>query len=352
MALADIQTFLARHRDSRIALVTHPRPDGDALGSTLGLASALRGTGYRAVVVNALPVYQKLRFLITPDALREDSRPDWYRDYDCLGVLDCGDRDRLDPVNRPASDALPTFTIDHHASSQGLGEARWINPAASSVGEMVVQLCLASGWRLDPMAAEALWTAILTDTGRFSYSNATPAALDAARHCLEAGADPQRVSLNLYQSFSQAERRLQARVLTRLLFLESGRLAISWLAWEDYREIGVTPGETQELVSLVRDTDGVEVAVYFYEVPDVAGGTPSIKVSMRTAYPHDALRVVCRFGGGGHARAAGCTLSLPMGEAKAMVIAATQEAYFSDPKREETPADPLPPLRPSSAAIC
>ncbi len=265
--------------------------------------------------------------MMHPDLVARHDRPDWWRDFDLLGVLDCGDADRLDGINREAAANLPTFTIDHHASSRGLGAA-WLEAGASSTGEMVVRLARRAGWPLTSRAARALWTAIVTDTGRFSYENTSPAALEAARECLLAGADPAETTARIYQSVTPAERLLQARVMERMELLENGRLALSWIGRRDFAEAGPGSEATQDLINLLRDTAGVEVAILLSELPEAPGRNGSIKASLRTASPHDAIRLAGRFGGGGHARAAGCSVPGPLDEARRRMAEAAVEDFF------------------------
>ncbi|MCC8107679.1 MAG: DHH family phosphoesterase [Planctomycetes bacterium] len=312
-----ILDFLRPRTGQRLALVTHVRPDGDALGSVLGLARILNRVGYSADAVVHGPIAPYLGFLVPPGAPIREASPDWWRRYDCLGVLDCGDASRLDESIRPAVDALPAFTIDHHPTSAGIGAAVWIDPSASSVGEMVVRLAMAGHLPIDADAAQALWTAIVTDTGRFSYENTTAAALTAALACVEAGASPPEAATYLYQSVSWAERQLQRTVLNNMELRHDGRLATSWLTRRDFAEAGSGPEDAQNLVNVLRDTSGVEAAVFFYEPVATDESIPSVvKASLRTRAPLDALDVAVQFGGGGHARAAGCSIAAPMAEAR------------------------------------
>lgn len=327
MSIESVSTFLQSRMDGRVALVSHQRPDGDALGSALGLALTLRRQGCAAVVVNPLPLPEYLMFLWDDDAIAAHDSPDWWRDYDALCVLDCGEASRLDEINRGALEHLPTCTIDHHVTSDGLGEAIWVEAEASSASEMVVRLCRELGWPLPAPAAQALWTGIVTDTGRFSFENATPAALDAARECVMAGADPVAAATELYQSVTWEERRLQAKVLQHMERLEDGRLAVSWLGLDDFKQAGSGVESAQNLINLLRDTAKVEVAVFLYEPPG-GGGEAPVKASFRTRSPHDATVVTGRFGGGGHQRAAGCSLPGPMPKALETVLDAVREAFF------------------------
>ncbi|MCD8351916.1 MAG: bifunctional oligoribonuclease/PAP phosphatase NrnA [Planctomycetaceae bacterium] len=328
MPLTDVLDFIALHSGKRFALVPHARPDGDALGSAVGLARCLIGIGCSATVVNPLPLPGSLDFIADPDLIASHDDPEWWRGYDCLGVLDCGDEDRVSLPNRTALGNLPTFTIDHHATSRGLGEAVWIDPAASSTGEMIVRLAEVAGWSMDKPAAQALWTAIVTDTGRFSFENTTEAALAAAMRCVAAGAEPTVAASHIYQSVSVPERRLELIVLERMQLLEDGRLAISWLRRDDFARVGAGVEGASNLIDILRDTKGVEVAVFFYETPTDAKPSAPIKVSLRTRAPHSALDIVVPHGGGGHKRAAGCSLSGTMEEARAMIIEEAGRFYF------------------------
>ena len=210
-----ILDFFRRHSPRRVALTAHMRPDGDAIGSCLGLARGLRAAGIEAKVVNPDPLPHNLSFLDDKELIVAGESPEWWREYDCFGVLDCGEAERLEEINRGAL-ALPTFNIDHHASSVGVGEAVWNEPEASSVGEMVVRLCQGAGWPLTAAGAQALWAAIVTDTGRFCFENTSVAALTAARDCVAAGASPSAAAKWLYQSVTPSERKLEALVLSRM----------------------------------------------------------------------------------------------------------------------------------------
>ena len=323
-AMNTIIDFLNKRPACRVALAVHQRPDGDALGSGTGLAGVLEERGYHARIVNAMPLPADLSFMLDPRLHAYHDSTDWWKEYDCLGVLDCGEEGRLDEINRCALEHLPTFTIDHHASSPGLGEARWIEPDASSTGEMVVRLCRTAGWPLRPASAQALWTAVVTDTGRFSFENTTADALEAARDCVLAGASPAVAAASLYQSVSLAERRLQRLALDRMELFADNRMAVTWLVASDFADVGCGVAEAKNLVNILRDTKGVEVGIFLYEVP----GGGDVKASFRTRSPHDAISVTRRFGGGGHQRAAGCSYHGSMEAAKKAITEAALETYF------------------------
>ena len=328
--MQSVSDFLHQRQGAKIALVVHQRPDGDALGSAVGLADTLTSQGWPTRVVNPRPLPAYLGFIAYADLVAFHEEENWADNYDCLGVLDCGEISRLDEHNRPAVDRLPTFTIDHHASTvTGLGQAVWVEPDASSTGEMITRFCRDAGWPVSARAALGLWTAVVTDTGRFSYENTSAAALEAARFCVECGASPSVAADNLYQSVSLAERKLQTTVLLRMEVYEQGRLAVSWLRAQDFVQAKSGVEDSQNLINILRDTTGVEVAIFLYEpaMPNMEG---VIKASFRSRAPLDCLKVVHQFGGGGHQRAAGCTLSGPMEEARKTILAAARQAYFTE----------------------
>lgn len=328
MPLKDVLDFFRANPDLRFAVTGHQRPDGDSLGSSLGLAAILRNAGYRARAVNIAPIPDRLRFLL-PDSFGEGETPEWSDDFDCLVVLDCGEWNRLDPANRTAEGRLKVVTIDHHESSAGMGEAVWIEPWASSVGEMIVRLAQSNEWEIPPDAAQALWVAIVTDTGRFSYENTSVAAVEAAGVCLASGADPGLAARMIYQSFTRHERALQAKALTRTEYHEDGRLAATWLLRRDFIEAGCGIEAAQDMINLLRDTAGVEISLFLCELPTrESDQTPRVKASIRTVDPHDAIHVAAQFGGGGHRRAAGCSFEVPLDEAKHRILAAARRAYF------------------------
>lgn len=330
MPLQTILDFLSERPNCRVALVVHQRPDGDAIGSGMGMAMVLREQGYRPKLVNPLPLPLNLAFLVDDDLRLVTEDPEWWREFDCVGALDFGDPVRADEANRTAFANLPAFNIDHHVTSSGIGDAAWVEPGASSTGEMCVRLCRTAGWPIPPRAALAFWTAIVTDTGRFSQENATPDSLAAGRECLLAGANPTITAQEIYQSVSYAERRLQARVLERLEMHAGGRLAISWLRHDDFREAGIGVEGAQDLINLVRDTAGVEVAVFLYEPAGAAPGSPApVKISLRTRPPHSALAIAVKHGGGGHVRAAGASIDQPLDAARRIVLEEARSAYFN-----------------------
>ncbi len=327
MSITDVANFLHAHHGQRFAVIAHDRPDGDALGSCIGLVNFLNDSGSPAKAVISSTIPKHLAYLVQGAAVDLSPKENWWQDYDCLGILDCGEVGRLEDSAKSAPEHLATFTIDHHTTGDGLGVAVWQNPKASSIGEMLATLYAHENRAMSPAAAQAIWTALVTDTGRFSYENTSAEAMQAAWECVKAGANPAAAASELYQSVTLAERRLQGMVLNRLEVRHQGRLTTSWLNRADFAQAETGPEERANLINLLRDIEGVQAAIFFYELPP-KDGQPQIKVSFRTRAPICALDVACRYGGGGHERAAGCTLTLPLAAAREAVLATAAEVFF------------------------
>lgn len=330
MAIADVVGYLSGLQGKRVGLMGHQRPDGDALGSCVGLASVLNDNGIftRVIMPDVIPMY--ISFLARGNGLVvTPENSDWFHEYDVIGVLDCGEANRVSPTNRAALSEKPFFNIDHHASSGGnFGEASWVWPGASSTGEMICDICRALDWKPNPVAADALWTAIVTDTGRFTQENTTVSCMEAALWCFRGGAEPWKVSTDLFQSVTFQERKLQRRVLDSMELHWNGKVALACLTPEDFLNTGNGVEGAQNLVSLLRDTVGVEIAVFIYEPPEAVDPKLPVKVSFRTRSPYDSLTVVTQFGGGGHQRAAGCSFPSGVTGARQAILDAIGAAWF------------------------
>ena len=301
-------------RAHRVLVTSHRSPDGDALGSALGLAEMLRLLGVEAQVVNRDPHPASLAFLPGLESVQVvDRLPAGFAgEYDLAVVLECPGLDRpgLDGL-----DALPIVNIDHHLSNETYGEVNWIDETAPAVGEMVLRLVQAAGVPLGADLATNLYTALVTDTGDFRYANTTPRAFTAATDLVLAGARPHHIAEALWEHVPARVVRLTGAVLQTLEVLAGGRLAVVWCDREMLDRAGAMPEDTENLVNYPRSIDGVEVAVLLKAfAPD------SVRVSLRSRGAVDVRLVASAFGGGGHREAAGCTIPMPLTEAlKALV---------------------------------
>ena len=303
----------------RVLAVGHENPDADTLGATLAIVRIVEAQGGNADPVCTDPVPPLYDFLAGIERFRTDPDPD--ADYDLLVVSDCGTLDRVGAVrDRHAQlfDRLPRVVIDHHVSNEATGEADWIDPASAATCEMVALLAGRLGVRLDRDAgaiATALMAGIVMDTATFAHPNATPRTLAVSAALVEAGAPLADISRRLYRSKPTAQLRLFGRVLERLESTDGGRVIHSTLLDADLAATGTQPAHSEGIIDLLAQADEAEVAILFKE----AG--PATRISVRTKPGGvDATVLTGVFGGGGHARAAGATVPLPVAEARTAVL--------------------------------
>ena len=307
-----IAELIPRHKTC--LLLTHVSPDGDALGSLLGLALGLEAIGIRTFPVCADPVPLTYRFLPAADRVSAElpaQPPMLAVAVDADGIA------RVGKFGPDLERACTVIDIDHHATEKAFGQVQWVDPRAAATGEMIFRLLDAMRVPLSPDIATCIYTAILTDTGRFCYSNTSPRALSISARLVRAGASPPHIYREVYESKSFSASRLLGLALGRLNQVAGGRVTFSTLTQEDFRSAGSTPDETEGIIDHLRAVRRAQAAALFVELPDGA-----IRVSLRSQGKTDVGDVALRFGGGGHVNAAGCTVSGPMREAQERILAA------------------------------
>lgn len=301
----------------RVVAVSHEHPDGDALGSALALAAFLRNAGRDAIAAGIEPLPDTLGFLAESAGGLLVSAADFRsRPGDLVCFLDCNGIHRVPAPLRPALAGISSFAcIDHHLSDAYPSPAVYAIPDASSTSELVWNVAQAAGWPLTQPIADALWTGIVTDTGRFSYPCSRPSTLRCAAALLEAGARAPLVADECFHLVTLRRLRLQRRLLDSLELHAGGRVAFAMLSPADYAAEGATTADSETFVNIPRFLRGVEAAVFLYSA------TPGlVNLSMRTVAPLDAAAFCARFGGGGHARAAGATIRQALPEVRAAVL--------------------------------
>jgi phosphoesterase RecJ-like protein len=309
-------------RNDRFLLMTHVRPDGDALGSELALAEALRvlGKSARAVIASNLP--PRYHFLNANRQVEQFRAPgDQFRDAGAVIVVDTGTWNQLGefgPFLRTL--AVPRLVIDHHRTQDDLGAVRLVDTSAEACGRLVREAIAALGVPLTEPMATALFIALAMDTGWFHHGSTTAASFGLAEELVRAGADPNRIYERLYERDSLARMRLMGLLLGRLRTVADGRVAVSEVLQSDFAATRSVPGDTEDMVNLTRGLEGVEVGVLLIEQ---AGG--DVKVSFRSRSV-DVAQVAERFGGGGHKQASGATLPGPIDVARERALAAIVEA--------------------------
>jgi phosphoesterase RecJ-like protein len=308
---------------NRFLLASHVNPDGDAVGSELGLARLLRGLGKGAVVWNrdATPtVYRAM-----PGAERihagEEPPAGFPERFDGIVVLECPTLDRTGLEEVLTASGLPLANVDHHLGNQHYGSVNWVDPAAPAVGEMVFRLARALKVRMPEEVADALYLCLVTDTGGFRFSNATVAAFEAAAALVAEGARPAVVSRWLYESRPEASVRLLGRMLESLELHAGGRVATALLTRGMYAAAGASHSDAEGLIDHPRSIAGVEAVALVREIEDGRA-----KVSLRSRGEVDVEKIARRHGGGGHKNAAGYEAGGSPGEVAADAVAALTEA--------------------------
>jgi phosphoesterase RecJ-like protein len=297
----------------RFVVTTHENPDGDALGSLLAAKLTLDKLGKEAemYLAGTLPVPNEYRFMPLQQVAR-GSAP--FMDGRVLLAVDCANESRLGP-NAPAllDGARFVLNIDHHHDNTGFGDVNLIVPEASSTGEILRDVIRALDIELTPEIAEALYIAVVTDTGRFQYSNTSAKALRLAAELVEAGADVHRIFQGVYENVAFAKLKLLARALDHAKVLEGGRVIVSHLEREDFEEAGAEEPFSEGIIDYLRAVEGAEIAALIREPP--SGNGPARRVSLRTTEEGlDVSAIARKSGGGGHKQAAGFPSEASVGE--------------------------------------
>lgn len=303
-----------------LVLACHVNPDGDALGSMLGLALALAPLGKTLTLLSQDGVPDILRFL--PQSRLVQQTTD-VPTFDLAVVLDSGDLSRVgDKVKPLIARAGRVIDIDHHVVAGAFGDVRVLDARAASTSEIVYALVRALDLPLTPDIATCLFTGVITDTGSFRFQNVTPNTFRVAADLLEAGAPPAHVSENVFENRTFAATRLLGQALSSLSQTPDGRIVWTRISAADFAALGATDEDTEGVVNYVRGVRGAEAGVLFREMAAVGDAPPKIRISLRSREGVNVAQVAQQFGGGGHRMAAGCTLSLPLLEAEATVVAA------------------------------
>lgn len=308
----------ALKRTDDIALIVHTSPDGDGLGSALALHIALKKLGKRVVTVCDNPLPHSYRFLPLAGELK---LPDGIHAKTAVAV-DCADMGRLGKSGAVFASAHITFNIDHHITNTRYAQYNAVFEA-SATGECMLDLLRALDIELDVDMATCLFVAISTDTGHFSYGNTSGDCLRATARLVEAGIDVMDLTSKLYRMRTLGHTRLIGKAIANMRLYEGGRLVISCLARRDFEESGAKQEDTEGLIEHLRNMENVEIAAILRECGD------EIFVSMRSNRKANVGMIAQSFDGGGHRRAAGCTLRVPLHDAEAAVrealIAALRE---------------------------
>lgn len=315
-----VKKILETIRDSEnLCVVGHVRPDGDCIGSQLGLALALRNEGKKVVCWNEDPVPAKLAFL-DPQKLFELPRPG--RHFDCVIATDCASFERLGKAGERIKDRKVLINIDHHESNTRYGDLNWIADQEPSTGELIYRLLQSGHWPITPEIADCLFTAVSTDTGSFQYSSTRPGTYHVAAHLVERGANLEKISNEVYQSFPLSRVRLVRHVYNRFKLTHDDQIAYFWLRKIDYARTGAGKDDSEGLIDHIRAIEPVVVACVFEEID-----ADLTRVSLRSKSEKvNVSDIASQFGGGGHPAAAGARIPGRPMTTQRLVINAVKKA--------------------------
>lgn len=302
----------------QVALFSHVSPDGDCIGSMLAIGLALEKMGKKVSFYNPNSVPSYLAFLPGSARIRQELPNPQPK---ILLFVDCTDLGRVNLSKSEISGDSTVLNLDHHISNLFFGDYNWVDPQASAVGEIALTLIRALGVEIDVDIATNLYTAIFTDSGCFEYSNTTAQTHRLTADLIDRGVDLSRIHNYLINQKPLAQIKLLQCALHSLEVLAGGQLAIMLISAEDFRKSGAEQELSEGLVNHARSIAGVEVAVLLKEV-----SPQEIKVGLRSNLWLNVNEIAAQFGGGGHQRAAGCTLRISMAEAKQSITIAIEEA--------------------------
>ena len=301
----------ALRQHDRFLVVTHENPDGDALGSLLAVTIALQRLGKDAVMYlpGKTPLPAEYAFMPLEGVVREPPADSAER---VLLAVDCAKEDRIGDA-AAISRAPLVIDIDHHHDNTRFGDLNLIVADASSTGEVLRDVFAELGVELTPELAEPLYIALVTDTGRFQYTNTTPKSFRLAAELVEAGADIHAVFQEVYESVEFAKLKLLARALDRATVLEGGRIVVSHLLRTDFADVGAEEPYSEGIIDYLRAVEGAELAVLIRE--QLNDSAQAHKGSLRSSIDElDVSAIARRFGGGGHRQAAGFSTDLALPE--------------------------------------
>jgi bifunctional oligoribonuclease and PAP phosphatase NrnA len=293
----------ALRSNDRFLVTTHENPDGDALGSLLAATLALRQLGKDAVMYLAgqAPFPGEYSFMPLANLTRTVPADAGER---ILLAVDCANESRLGPDPEILQTARFTIDVDHHHDNTRFGSANLVVADASSTAEVLRDVFRELDITITPEIAEALYIALVTDTGRFQYSNTTPKALRLAAELVESGADIHRVFQGVYENVQFAKLKLLARALDRAQVFEGGAVVVSYLLRDDFAEVGAAEPYSEGIIDSLRAVEGAIVSVLIREPPRADG--PTRRISLRSSSDEvDVSAIARKSGGGGHRQAAG-----------------------------------------------
>ena len=300
-------------------IVGHMRPDGDCIGSQLGLALALRNEGKKVTVWNQDAIPLKYKFLVG-DGLIEKPKPG--QKFDCVIATDCASYARLGTVGDFVKERKVLINIDHHATNPRYGDVNWVSPREPSCGELIYRLLKVARWPITKPIADLLFAAISTDTGSFQYPNTRPGTFHAGAELVTRGANLAKICDEVYQSYPLSRAKLLKHVYSKFRLSPDEKIVWLWLKKKDFTRTGAESDDTEGLIDHLRAIEPVIVACVFEEIePEMT------RISLRSKSDKVTVSEIGgQFGGGGHPAAAGARIPGKPLSVQRKVVAAIKKA--------------------------
>ncbi|MEK7449934.1 MAG: bifunctional oligoribonuclease/PAP phosphatase NrnA [Planctomycetota bacterium] len=317
--IRQILHLIKQHK--KFLITTHVRCDGDAVGSELAIKSMLNRMGKIAHIVNVGGISKELMFLPGIQEVANGVKH-LLSSYDAIIVVDSGSFERLGEMRLALPPHRPIINIDHHLSNDNFGAINWVAPEMSSVGEMVYRLIKTARIPIDKNTATNLYVSLITDTGHFRFASTTPYSHLMASDLLSRGVNLVEVTKSIYNNKTPDEIKLQYDCIKRMKFAENNRIAWIFLTRAMYKKHRTIPRDSQEYLQVLKSIKTVVVAILFRET---AEDPLRIKISIRSEPPVDANKLAGHFGGGGHYRASGCTMTGSLKKAERLLISKARQ---------------------------
>ncbi len=317
-----------------ILITSHTRPDGDACGCISAMCDVLGALGKNVtpLLLSAAPQWYEFLFAEMPAVLGEDVRLDEltagrFGKFDLIVIVDTNSYSQLPKFDEYLKQTdTPVLVLDHHQTSDGLGDVELVDSDAAATGLIVFELLEYAGWPVTEKIAESLFIALATDTGWFQFSNSNSRVYRACAELIDAGIKPTQIYEHLYLNFSYPRFKLMAGMLDKLELHLDGRYAAMQITKQDLERTGAAYSDTENLINECHRIDSIKASALFIELKD-----GRIRCSLRSRGPLDVSKIAAKFGGGGHTMAAGTFLPGPLENAKQLILAEMENCLTHGP---------------------
>ena len=319
MSIKEVTSGIRKH--DNFIITSHINAEGDAIGSELAILYLIRQLGKNAIVVSSDPIPDRYKFLPGADKIisADNGRPEGYEN---IIVTDCPTIERSGKVAPLISESKVKINIDHHISNVNFGDFNWVNPDASSCGEMVFNLYREMDLNINEEIATMLYVAILTDTGSFRYDATTPKTHQIASELLKLGVHPSRIAEMVFERKNLGDIELLSKALSTITITGNGKIAYMHVTRKMLNDTNTTPDRTDGFVNFARAIDGAEISLFFREdLEDVR----MVHIGFRSKGRVNVNILASKFGGGGHPKASGCLIKGTIEEVTKKVLKVAKE---------------------------